>query len=167
LARRRNDPQEYVEDGPGREPFPAPAPVVEARGRLIPADGTPVGGCPTNLDLTTEDGRRALLAALGEGDVQVADLHGDPFPTSHYLVTPGESVDPETGEVSNYPRLVLISPEGKTLVTTSTVVPHRMAAVLDLWGPGPWEPPLPLVVIERRARRTGRTYHELRMGART
>lgn len=140
---------------------------VPEYGRLIPRHGTPIAGCPTNLDLRTEAGRAMLLAALGEGDVDVATMNGSPFPTSHYLVTPGESVDPETGEVSNYPRLVLISPEGKTLVTTSIVVPHRLAAVLDLWGPGPWEPPLPLLVMERRNRRTGRTYHELRMGTRT
>jgi hypothetical protein len=187
LAKRRNDPQEHVEDGPGLETFPAPAPVAEARGhapleqafrveagagevvpnrgRLIPADDAPSSVWPTNLDLNSWEGNSMLLAALGEGDVQVADLHGAPFPTRWYLVTPGERIDPETGEVSNFPRLVLISPEGKTLVTTSTVVPHRMAAVLERWGPGPWDPPLPLVVIERRARRTGRTYHELRMGS--
>jgi hypothetical protein len=165
LAKRRNDPQEHTEDGPGREPFPPPAPVVETRGRLIPADDAPSSAWPTNLDLDTWEGNAALLAALGEGDVQVADLHGEPFPTRHYIVTPGERIDPDTGEVSNFPRLVLIGPDGKTLVTTSAVVPHRMVAVLERWGPGPWDPPLPLVVIERRARRTGRTYHELRMGS--
>jgi hypothetical protein len=189
LARRRNDQQEHVEDGPGREPFPHPTPaftahgpvsieevaraqregreVVPNRGRLIPADDAPSSAWPTNLDLDSWEGNAALLAALGEGDVQVADLHGEPFPTRHYIVTPGERIDPDTGEVSNFPRLVLIGPDGRTLVTTSAVVPHRMVAVLERWGPGPWDPPLPLVVLERRARRTGRTYHELRMGART
>lgn len=141
-----------------------PAPRLEfANGRLIPAPGLQLADCPTNLPLDSPRGKALALAALGEGDVSVAALDGKPFPTSYYLVTPGESVDPETGELKQYPRLVLIGQDGRTLVTTSIVVPRLLQAVLSLYGPGPWAPPLPLIVTERRSRRTGRTYHDLRM----
>lgn len=146
-------------------PVPAlPAPVeIVPTGRLIPAQGLSLDQCPTSLDFGTEEGRIMALAALGESDY-VFDANGTcEIAAVHYLVTPGEAVDPETGELERFPRTVLIDQAGKTLVTTSKVIPHRLAAVIDLWGPGPWKPPLRIVIMERRSRRTGRTYHDLRM----
>jgi hypothetical protein len=146
---------------------PAPPPRVPAHGRLIPQNGTPVRACPTNIDLDTEEGGCLLMDALGDPDYQVPDMKGEPFMARWYIVTPAESVDQETGEISYFPRTVFISPDGKTLVTTSTVVPHRLAAVLEVRGPGPWEPPLPLIIRERRNRDGKGIHHELRMGRRT
>lgn len=152
---------------PPADPAPPLNPVVTVpavrleRGSLVVTPDTPLADCPTSLDLTTEEGRCALLNALnapdlvfdGDGKVEIA--------VAHYVAHPASRVDEVTAEVSEYSRLVLIDQDGHRYSTSSPVVAHRLAQCLRLFGPGPWRPPLPCVVRQVRSRKTGRTYHEL------
>lgn len=140
-------------------------PVVPRNGTLAPLPGTPIRECPTNLDLATEEGQCLAVRAAGEADVEIPAGGEVLFPTRHYLITAESHVDEVTGEEHQYPRLVLIGADGRTLVTTSVVVPRRLHRIIELLGPGPWEPALRLVVSARLSRRTKRVYHDLQLAS--
>ena len=146
-------------------PSPAnnlPAPVPR-HGRLMPDRAASLPNCPTNLDLTTDQGKALLFNSLNPGDVDF-DEHGVAHITAtHYVVYPDQGTDPETGEVHEFNRTVLIDRDGHTYRTTSAHAPHRIAAALDLFGADAWQRGIEFVIQERVSRKTRRTYHDVRI----
>lgn len=132
-------------------------------GRLMPSPGAALPDCPTNLDLTTVQGKMTLYNALNPGDVAF-DENGECHITArYYVVYPDEGIDQETGEVSQFNRTVLIDASGQIWRTTSAHAPHRIAAALDLFTAEDWERGIRFQVRERRSKKTGRTYHDIRI----
>lgn len=139
--------------------------VIADSGDLIdvPAWGTPIGECPSSIDMRDQAGFALAFNAVGEPDISL-DRQGEAvIDAKHWLIHPCEKVDESTGEVSRFARLVLIDPEGRTFATTSGVVMARLAQLVAYYGGREnWET-VRLRVIERTAKRSGRRYHDLRI----
>jgi hypothetical protein len=135
--------------------------AIPTHGRLVPAHGARVTDCPTNLDLSDDTHKRMAMDAINADTVDLSKDGKVEFALSHYIVTTGEATDPETGETERFPRTALFSEDGGVYVTTSVVVPHRLAAIVDLWGPGPWIPGLPVRLAEKRNKSGKGVYHQL------
>jgi len=145
------------------EPTTALVPARVHSQDLTPLPGTPLSGCPTSLDLTTEEGKARAINGLGEPDVAFAGASEIEFEMTDFLIHPVSKVDEETGELSEFTRLVLWDSKGQTFATTSMVVPHRLAAIFSLYPAERLRQGLRLLLVERKARKTGRTYHDLKV----
>ena len=135
--------------------------------QLIPPESgwrvpTLIRSAPTSLDVATEEGQITLINATGPPDLTIDEYDGKTFLISHYVVWTSQTVDEETGEVREHPRTTLIDPDGRTLQTTSEFVPHRLSLLCAMRGPGPYDPPVPIVVRLRQSRRKGRVYHDIK-----
>lgn len=117
---------------------------------------------PTSLDTSTQEGQVALINATGPPDLTIDELDGEEFSIVDYVVWTSCTVDEELGEVREHPRTTLIDADGRTLQTTSEFVPHRLALMIGLRGPGPWVPPVRVQAVRQQSRRKGRVYHDLK-----
>lgn len=131
------------------------------QGLCIATPGAGPLQCPTSLDLSTERGKVAFLNAMNRPDT-VLDSSGQALvEIADWLAYPRVDQDPESGEVKEYSCLVLIGADGMTFATTSPVVAHRLAQAVRLHGCSHFDPPLPVIIRAVRARKSGRTYHEM------
>jgi hypothetical protein len=117
----------------------------------------------TNLDLTTFAGKARFLNCLSPADINFDKNGRAEILATSYLIFPDEGTDPETGEVKQFTRTVLVSKEGATYRTTSESAPRRLKAALGLWSAEQWAEGIPFVITERRSHKTQRTYHDLRV----
>ncbi len=130
---------------------------------LVPALGTPILQCPSNLDMTTFEGRAAAINAVGTADLQLDDNGACNFLATNYLVYRVERTDPETGELHQYPRTVFYTKDGLTFATTSIVVPDTLLALLAMFTDEDWQAGIPLRIVTVTNPRTKRSHHELRV----
>ena len=137
--------------------------MVVSSQSLLPQQGTPIDRCPTSLDLTTERGKARAINCMGEADIVIGDNHMVEMRVCDYLAYPVSTVDEETGEQREYVDLVLFDEDGHFFKTSSVVAPHKFVAMLRLYGPERWRAGISIVIAERKARKSGRTYHELRV----
>lgn len=145
---------------------PVVLPAVKPHGRLYPTQGTALAQCPTNLDLSSYEGKQLAIAAGNPSDFQMDEGGQICIMATHYLIFPDVSEDPETGELKEFARTVLFDASGQIYRTTSAHAPHRIAAVLDLYDASEWTRGIPFVIRERRSKKTGRVYHDIRVGPR-
>ena len=130
---------------------------------LVVPFGTPLVQCPTNIPRDTYQGKMMLVNAMGDSSI-VLDKQGcAEFRLRYYLSHPGETPDPETGELHRHNRLVLMTEDGESFVTTSDVIPQRIEALIAIFGGELPEHGVRVAVRETKARRSGRTYHDLRV----
>jgi hypothetical protein len=130
---------------------------------LVPQQGTPLHQCPTSLDLTSARGKACLINAMNPATISVRGNGSATIRMTDYLVYPVAEVDEESGEVKEFVRTVLIDRDGNTLVLTSPHAPNRIAELLGMYSREEWRAGIPVIVSERRSRREGRTYHDMRV----
>lgn len=155
------------------KPKEQPAPTTQIVERcddspymMMPSQQTPLAQCPMSIDLSTDAGKARLVAATGvsDNDVQIGktlEMH-----VTDYIVYPTTRVNEETGEASDFVRVVLIDKDGQTFATSSLVIASRLQAIVQLFGRGPWNPPLIMMMTKRQSRRPDRAFHDLRIRAR-
>jgi hypothetical protein len=129
---------------------------------IEPARDARLDQCPTNLDLSTWQGKVLALAAGSPADLVIPDNGVLAITATHYFLFPDIGQDPESGEIKEFTRTVLYDREGRTYRTTSGHAPHRIKAILELISADEWAKGIPFVISERRSRATGRTYHDIR-----
>lgn len=117
----------------------------------------------TNIDVSTDQGKALAVNVRATSDFNVPDASGMTFQAVHYLLTAAERIDESTGEISQFPWLVFVGPDGETLGTSGSAVCHALSRIIEVYGFGPWSPPIPLRFSERKAKRSGRTYHDVRV----
>lgn len=134
----------------------------KAKGMIVSPD-TPLSQCPCSFDVTTPAGKAKAINALGDGDIIVT--HDEPglIRATDWLVLPGEKTNEETGEIEHFAWLVLFDADGKTLKTTSSVVPKRIKQMLDLYGREEWNKGINVMVVSKIARTTKRMYHDIKI----
>lgn len=91
---------------------------------------------------------------------QALDLEGvgsNVFPTRYYLAHVTEYID-DDGEMIPMVRVVLIGPQMETLAFVSEGAIRSLDLIRSLCGDGPWNPPLPLSVVQVKTRRNRKTY---------
>lgn len=137
------------------------APYARKRDLMVDAD-TPLHQCPTSLDVADPQQRALLFACGNPGDIEF-DANGVACVRAvHWLIMPDEGEDPETGEVRQFARLVLIQADGRFFRTTSAFAPRRLRAALELYSPAEWAEGVTFIVSRRQSKR-GRTYHDFRV----
>jgi hypothetical protein len=117
----------------------------------------------TNLNLADPRDKVRFFNALNPPNMGFDENGVMTITATHFVLFPDEGEDPETGEVRQFTRAVLIDPVGNTASTTSAFAPRRLRAAMLLWGPEQWAQGIRFVLTERRSRKTGRTYHDLRV----
>lgn len=130
---------------------------------IVPRPDTPLTSCPTTIDLSTHEGKAMMIAATGMPDITVDPTLPTEMDITGYIVFPDAQVDEETGELKQFNRTVLILADGRTFATTSEVILKRLQAIVQLWGRGPWHPPLRVCAVCRIGRKRGRLFHDLRV----
>jgi hypothetical protein len=142
-----------------------PAPLVptrvEPRGRCIATRGAPFNLCPTSLNIATREGATrafnartsASLAPAADGTLTI--LFQD------WIALWVEGADESTGEPTSYPWLVLIDPDGGQIGTSSPVVAHQLADLLDMVQAGLLSLPVMVRITPTRSKRKGQVYHSL------
>ena len=147
----------------GAEPAELPArmgalaPYVKSRDMTVTADMA-LQSCPTSLDITDKKQRAIMFQCGNPGDI-VFDTHGIArVKAVHWLIMPDEGEDPETGEIRQFGRLVLIQADGRFFRTTSAFAPRRLRAALELYSPSEWAEGITFTISRRQSAR-GRTYH--------
>lgn len=130
---------------------------------VVPRPDTPLAQCPSTIDMTTELGKSQLLAATGIADTVVSPAEPLRIAVTGYLVFPDSREDEDTGELKQFTRTVLLCSDGRTFASTSEVILKRLQAICQIWGRGPWDPPLTIHIACRIGRKSGRMFHDLRV----
>jgi len=133
---------------------------------VVPRSDTPLSQCPSTIDPTTEMGKSQLLSATGIADMVVDPTKPLSIRMTGYIVFPDAREDEETGELKQFTRTVFICEDGKTFASTSEVLLKRLQAIVQIWGRGPWYPPLTVHIACRVGRKSGRMFHDLRVDPR-
>jgi len=138
-------------------------PQLHPTNSLVPARDLSLADCPTNLDLTTLSGKAMALACGNPSDLDFGDRGHVSICAHYWLIFPDVGVDPNTGEYHEFTRTCLIDEEGSVYRTTSSYAPGRLKAVLSLFSPVDWSKGIWFRIAERKSRKTGRTYHDIRV----
>jgi hypothetical protein len=142
-----------------------PAPLVpvrvEPRGRCIATRGAPFNLCPTSLDLSKREGAMRAFNARTSASIPASPDGTQTILMEDWIALWVEGVDEATGEMTSYPWLVLIDPDGGQIGTSSPVVAHQLADLLDMVQAGLLSLPVWLRITPTRSKRKGVTYHSL------
>ena len=90
------------------------------------------------------------IAASAPPDIRGADAGQLVFPLKYWAVGRRAMENPETGEMEVRPWLALIDADGKTLGCQSQGAIRSLEEIVRLLGPGPYDPPLPVLVKHTR-----------------
>lgn len=129
---------------------------------VVPGRDVAITSCPTNIDTTTIVGKAMLLRAMSPAELEVEPGKPLRLVVYQWIVFPDQSVDEDSGEVSEFVRTVFFDGEGKTFRTSSEHTPRRVAALLELFSPAEWANGIPLMISVRNGKR-GRLYHDIQI----
>lgn len=120
-------------------------------GEVIGATGG--GAVAHNLrDVTPMEQARLLSLAIGSADLTKEDLLNKTIDLRHWVVHRVAVTDERTGETRDAVRTVIITPEGRTASFVSDGVARSLALIVQVLGPGPYNPPVRLDVLLRQTR---------------
>ena len=96
----------------------------------------------TNIDTTTEAGKRLLLQSTQDPDVRLDALDGEVFALAYWIAQPSEFMDPDSGEIRQMCRITMFSENGVMTACGSWSVARFLTMLLRIEGPGPWGEPI-------------------------
>lgn len=134
---------------------PMPLQVYEVKA-ASPAQGKIL----TTYDMNTRAGKMGVFRATQRADLEVDGLEGKPMSVRDIVIHPVSIVNKDTHEITDSMRCVLIAPDGKRLAMVSEVALPQVMMIADIYGPGPWEPPV-LVAIKVIKTTSGYRTYEL------
>lgn len=122
------------------------------------ADDIAVGTTILGFDPTHEAHEAAVYAAeSGESDPP-EDYRDTPFLLYAWMAKKIQLADQVTGDPQPAVRVVLMSPGGKMMAATSMGVVLSLDLIRTFRGDGPYDPPIPVRVVETKTRRGFRLY---------
>lgn len=148
---------------PSETARPAAENGVALYGRWIPARVEGLAGVKHTLDLQTEDGKAALVAAGSPGDYAIPEGDRLRMTVCNVAIFWDQEVDEETGEVREFVRTCFYDRNGRTFRTSSPHAPHFVARCVDVYGYERFKAGLPITIAERRSKREKRVYHDFRI----
>lgn len=113
-----------------------------------------------DLGADPEQQRVGMYNAAFGPSIDGAAILGQPIEAVGYIVHPAESSDEDTGEIRTYLRTVILTAQGGRVAVGSDVIPRRLRDVERYLRPAPWQPPLTLIIKDKKGKR-GRTYFTL------
>jgi len=105
------------------------------------------------MDESTETGRIDVVNAMVGSALHGSDLVNTNIPVRHALIHVVQLSDPETGEVTDAPRTILIDPDGVSVSFVSLGVIGSLKKIIKSMGAPPWNPPLVIKPIRQRTRK--------------
>ena len=137
--------------------------VAPARYPLVPLSvpGQKFGRLATCLDTTTRSGRAVLHNCVCAADEDVGGNLDKQLDVVAWVCWDSEGVDDQSGEVNQYTRWGLILADGRVVSGTSEPVLSALRLICATEGPGPWDTPIPVMIIEKRTGK-GRTCNLLK-----
>lgn len=142
---------------------PAAENGVALHGRWVPARVEGLAGVRHTLDLSTERGKAALVAAGSPGELALDERARLDMVLCDFACFWDSEADEETGEVKEFVRSVFYAPDGRTFRSTSRFAPHFFARCVDVYGLERVQAGLPITVCERVSRREKRRYHDFKV----
>lgn len=136
---------------------------VALYGRWVPAKVEGLSGIRHTLDLETERGKAALVAAGSPGELALDETARLNMTLCDFACFWDTDVDEETGEIKEFVRSVFYAPDGRTFRTTSNHAPHFFARCVDVYGIERVKAGLPITICERVSRREKRRYHDFKV----
>ena len=100
----------------------------------------------TSIDTSTVKGKMLAYSCMSDPKIKNDELRLTPFFIENYFIHEIEMTDEKTGEVTNVNRTVLLDPDGNTTSFVSGGAAAGLDALIDLFGPGPWTPAIPIKV---------------------
>lgn len=117
----------------------------------------------TSVDISTWDGKAAVLYAITTTDRQCEDSDGETFDIKHVVCSPDEIEDRRTGETTRVVRTTLIDPEGNTMGTCSYWFWKALGQAMAMFGKPPYDPPLKIMILKKVASRSGQEFLTLKV----
>lgn len=112
-----------------------------------------------NFDPRTPIGAKILLGSQGEPDL-VPDAIGDGIvEIAYWLVKRVVRTDEQTGEVKISARTTLVGPDGVTFGCESSGVIESLDLIRQIYGDGPYDPPIRCKLASSKTRHGGRYYY--------
>lgn len=131
------------------------AAVVEAENTEIVSYDTRAARTPKAYSSVTGDdvnARKLVYNAVNNAE-QISDHLNVEFQLSNIIQQPTSSLNEHTGEVEEYTRTTLITPDGKAYSAGSDGIAGSVENLLAAFGePHSWSEPLTVKVVERRSR---------------
>jgi hypothetical protein len=149
-------------DPPVNEVAVIPSPIRRPPTLMPAADSLP-GDWPSNLDLSTPQGKAALINAGNPPVWSPVDGGVYRILATHWIVYPDERVDEETGAVSVFARTCFIDATGQCVKLSNDWAPRRLHAMLALYSPEEWAAGIEIECYTAASRRKGQTYGSFRI----
>lgn len=99
----------------------------------------------------------AVFAADNPGSREWTQHLTEPFSLVNWIARRIELTDDETGESSPAIRIVLLDDHGDTMTFVSVGIGASLDLIRTLRGDGPYDPPIPVVVLPVKTRRGHQT----------
>lgn len=185
IPRPAPQPQPAPAPAPAPNPAPAPEPTTPAP---APPPGEPPGGAlavrngqppyhvialpesellglpgggqlATSYDVTNPANVDYVVNLLGKADRDLADLLNTDLAVVNWAVHRAQKVDPESGELTVWPRTVLVLTNGTMVSAGSLAVARTVLLAAQGRGRGPFRPPLKLRVTQGKGSDGKRPYN--------
>lgn len=109
-------------------------------------------GIFTTIKGDSIEDRMKLFSAVNDAE-KLADHIGETLTVSNLVVQQVDVTDETTGEISQQPRVIIITPEGKAYSAISVGLLSSVKNIVSFLGdPNDWPLPLTFKVVEKRGR---------------
>lgn len=117
----------------------------------------------TNLNPETDEEKSTLVACQMKADQVMETVLNTWIQVKHWFAHKVELKDTESGELREATRLVLMSPEGTTTSTVSGPFANGWRFVLQVYGNGPYDPPIEVKPYKVPGRNNPGGYYQFRV----
>lgn len=135
-----------------------PVPIDRPRPSLLPAIDAPPCDWATNYDLTTFEGKSALMNAANPAD-WIPSVGGEIIlDVTHFVVMPDEHTDEDSGAVTLLARCIFVGKDGKRASLTSDFGARKVHAMMMMYSADDWKRGIRMRFYAKDSRRPGRKY---------
>lgn len=120
---------------------------------IIPSQNSELGTAFCSITASgnrTDDAR--IFNAINSPDYRIADYINKVISVENFAVEIVETVNEETGETAQAPRVVLIDTAGKSYTATSVGMLTAIKNAVSVFGMAPWEPALDIEIKQKPTR---------------
>jgi len=103
-----------------------------------------------SFDLKSEQGQDLLFKAAQGADADLFQMHDKVISVEHIYASHAQTIDPDSGEIVELIRIVLVTPEGECFQCYSKGVRKSINLLAGIYGLPPWKGGRPVrVCVER------------------
>lgn len=112
-----------------------------------------------SMPMDTVEDRKVIFNAMGKCDYRLSDMLNQTINLKNVIAQKYNSVNEETGEVTEKVRTIFIDAEGKTYASASKGLFSSTKKLFALMGmPDTWESPIAIQVVETQTKQGFKTF---------